>query len=1280
MSNEELIHKVVDEISFGLISPKDLRKQSVVEIQTPDTYDEDGTPITAGLMDGRLGTLEPRQRCKTCGNTAIRCPGHFGHIELAVPIVHIEFTKIIFDLLKCTCRSCGRILLSEEASKKAQGRIERFNELLGTIPDEVYKEITSEIKTKQCPYCASVQYKITFEKPTKFIEQTEAGSEPLTPSMIRERLERISDEDLEILGFNPKVARPEWMVLQVLPVPPVYVRPSITLESGIRSEDDLTHKLVDIIRINQRLKENMEAGAPTLIIQDLSELLQYHVTTYFNNEASGIPPARHRSGRALKTISQRLKGKEGRFRSNLSGKRVDFSARTVISPDPNLDINEVGVPQDIAMRLSVPEKVTAWNIEEMKKFVINGPENYPGALYIIRPDGKRIRLEFVVDRTKIADAVELGFVVERHLKNGDIAIFNRQPSLHRMSIMAHYVRVLPYKTFRLHLCVCPPYNADFDGDEMNLHVPQSEEARTESLLLMQVQDQILSPRFGGPIIGAIRDFITSAYYFTRKSNYLTSAQVNRLLTATGYYGPLPEPAINDPAPMWSGKQIFSLFLPKTLNYVLKANICQGCTKCEEEDCKHDAYVVVKNGQLVSGIIDRRSIGSEQSESLLHRIIKDYGTQAGRQFLNNITRLLKLFISMRGFSYTYDQLVLSPRAENRIKKTMERIQKKIDEHIQNYRDGTLPRLPGQTLEESFEIYVMHELATARDEAGKIADDDFTLENAGIVMTRTGARGSSLNIGQIAACVGQQSVRGKRILRGYAGRALPHFVEGDPSPRARGFVYNSYQSGLDAIEFFFHAMGGREGLVDTAVRTQQSGYMQRRLINALEHIRLEYDETVRDSAGDIIQFRYGEDGVDPAKSDHGKAVNVSRLIDQIKIGEEKGGTPATPEFIKEQLKDVQEQLTPILMDQLKTNLSKNKLSKKGVEKATTQTAEQYKRALMEPGEAVGIVAAQSIGEPGTQMTLRTFHYAGVKEQNVTLGLPRLIEIVDARRIPSTPIMTIYLIGEHAKSKEGAVKVARDLIYTSLENLASIIYEDPVKEEIVVELTKSMMDDRAITMDDLKERLEAQLQNATVNVLDDRVEIKPKKAEALKRMLGKIPGLHVKGVPDIKRVLVTEESGEWVIRTDGSNLSKVLEITGVDTSRTSTNNIHEIAKTLGIEASRNALVNEAKGVLEDQGLDVDVRHVMLVADMMTTTGDVQQIGRHGISGKKASVLARAAFEITVPNIVEAAVKGESDPLAGVTENVIVGQSIPIGTGLVELYMSTFEKQEKEGGKTET
>jgi DNA-directed RNA polymerase subunit A" len=305
----------------------------------------------------------------------------------------------------------------------------------------------------------------------------------------------------------------------------------------------------------------------------------------------------------------------------------------------------------------------------------------------------------------------------------------------------------------------------------------------------------------------------------------------------------------------------------------------------------------------------------------------------------------------------------------------------------------------------------------------------------------------------------------------------------------------------------------------------------------------------------------------------------------------------------------------------------------------------------------------------MTLRTFHYAGVREQNVTLGLPRLIEIVDARRIPSTPIMKIYLTEENRKSREAAVKLAREIVYTTMENLAEAVYIDPLHDEIIIEPDKTMMEDREVTMQEMKDKL--QIPNCTIKTKGNTIHIQPKKVEAIRKMLGKISVFHIKGVPGIKRVLVTEEHGEWVINTDGSNLPKVLEIPGVDSSRTTTNNVHEIAKTIGIEAARNALVNEAKGVLEEQGLDVDTRHVMLVADMMTSTGEVQQIGRHGISGKKSSVLARAAFEITVPNIVEAAVKGESDPLAGVTENVIVGQSIPIGTGLVELFMSTVEKK---------
>jgi DNA-directed RNA polymerase subunit A' len=1265
-AGEETIHKIVDQIYFGVMSPQDIRRLSVAEIQTADTYDEDGAPITSGLMDGRLGTLEPRQRCRTCGNTAIRCPGHFGHIELAAPIIHVEFTKIVQDLLNSTCRNCGRIMLSEQRIAKLRLKIDKTRKLLGIVPDDLYKKVFHESKLKECPHCGSPQLKIEFTKPTTFHEIGEEGASRLTPSMIRERLERISNEDLELFGFNPIVARPEWMILQVLPVPPVYVRPSITLESGIRSEDDLTHKLVDIIRINQRLKENMEAGAPTLIIQDLSELLQYHVTTYFNNEASGIPPARHRSGRALKTLSQRLKGKEGRFRSNLSGKRVDFSARTVISPDPNLDISEVGVPLDVAMRLSMPEKVTSWNIDEMRQFVINGPEKYPGALYIVRPDGKRIRLEFVTDREKIAEGIEPMFVVERHLKDGDVAIFNRQPSLHRMSIMAHYVKVLPYKTFRLHLTVCPPYNADFDGDEMNLHIPQSEEAQTEARLLMQVQDQILSPRFGGPIIGAKTDFITAAYLLTRKSTLLNREDLCKMILAAGYEGETPEPEVKKPEPLWTGKQIVSLFIPKDLNYAFKAATCVACAKCLREECEHDAYVVIKDGILRTGVMDRAAIGAEQSESLLHRIIKDYGSARGREFLNHLCRLLNMFMTMRGFTYSYDEMELPPAAQKRIGQIITDSEEAINRLIKQYKDRTLSRLPGQTLADSFEIYVMNELAEARDKAGRTAENAFGPNNSGLIMTQTGARGSSLNIGQMTAVVGQQSVRGKRIMRGYLERALPHFKLGDPSPKARGFVDASYRQGLDPVEFFFHSMGGREGLVDTAVRTQQSGYMQRRLINALEHLRIEYDGTVRNSTGDIIQFRYGEDGVDPAKSDHGKAVNVARIAEQIRIMVEKGKA-APKEHIKEAVDEAKDRLTPMLVDQLKSEMDKEELTRKGVEKAVELTQENYKKALVEPGEAVGIVAAQSIGEPGTQMTLRTFHYAGVREQNVTLGLPRLIEIVDARRMPSTPIMTVFLDKEHRESKNKATEVAREVISTTLQDITKAMYVAPELEEVVVQTDPTMMEDRGVTPKELEETM--RLPNATLRTKGDKLYLKPKKIDP-RKLLDKVTSHHVKGVPGIRRVLVTEEKGEWVIRTDGSNLPKVLEISGIDPMRTVTNHIHETAKTLGIEAARNVIIHEAMGVLEEQGLDVDIRHVMLVADIMTVTGDVRQIGRHGISGEKSSVLARAAFEITVPNIVEAAIKGESDPLKGVTENVIVGQSIPIGTGLVDLYMSTLAR----------
>ncbi|MCD6380724.1 MAG: DNA-directed RNA polymerase subunit A', partial [Candidatus Odinarchaeota archaeon] len=862
------------------LSPDEIRKMSVTQIITADTYDEDGLPISSGLMDPRLGTLEPGKRCKTCGNTVGECIGHFGHIELARPVIHASFAKNIYELLKATCRLCGRLLLPDDEIEKYKKRMKKYYEKWGKFNESLAKQVLkAAMKAKKCPHCGAPQYKIRFEKPTTFIEEGEEGSLRLTPYDIRERLEKITDDDCFVMGIDPKNARPEWMVLTVLPVPPIAVRPSITLETGLRSEDDLTHKLVDIIRINQRLRENIDAGAPQLIVEDLWELLQYHVTTYFDNEVAGIPPARHRSGRALRTLAQRLKGKEGRFRSNLSGKRVDFSARTVISPDPQLSINEVGVPEDIAKILTIPEKVTIWNIEEMKELILRGPDEHPGANYIIRPDGRRIDLRFVKDRKKIAESIEPGYIIERHLRDGDIALFNRQPSLHRMSIMAHEVRVLPYKTFRLNLSVCPPYNADFDGDEMNLHIPQSEEARAEARVLMLVQRQILSPRYGGPIIGAIQDHISAAYLLTRKETLLTREELISTLSACGYTGEIPEPKIKEPIPLWTGKQLFSLFLPKDFSMEFRAKICAHCEECDKENCPYDAYVVIKNGELITGVIDDNAFGAQQPESMFHRLIKEYGEDFAREFLDNVTKVLLTYISNKGFTIGIDDVELPKEARDDIDKILDLKNEEISELIETYKKGKLVRLPGRTLEETLELKIMEKLSEARDMAGKIAEKYLGLNNHAVIMAKTGARGKMLNLTQMAACIGQQSVRGKRLHRGYRDRPLPHFKRGDLSPEARGFVRSSFREGLSPTEFFFHAMGGREGLVDTAVRTSSSGYMQRRLINALQDVKVEYDGTVRDSSSKIIQFIYGEDGVDPSKSYHGRTVDVSAVIDHV-----------------------------------------------------------------------------------------------------------------------------------------------------------------------------------------------------------------------------------------------------------------------------------------------------------------------------------------------------------------------------------------------------------------
>jgi DNA-directed RNA polymerase subunit A' len=686
------------------------------------------------------------------------------------------------------------------------------------------------------------QKEIKFERPTSFYEDERV----ILPTEIRDRLAKISDDDLRDLGFDPEYSRPEWAVLTVLPVPPVNVRPSITLESGERSEDNLTHKLVEVLRINQRLESNINAGAPQLIVEDLWELLQYHVTTYFNNESPNIPPARHRSGMPLKTLAQRLKGKEGRFRYNLSGKRVNFSARTVVSPDGCISINEVGVPEYIAEELTVPIKVTDWNLEECKK-LINSNEK-PMAVYVTSPNGRRRKIT-ETNKEEILNELTAGWIVERQMKDGDIVLFNRYPSLHRMSIMAHRVRILPGKTFRVPPSVTTPYNADFDGDEMNIHVPQREEARAEAEELMLVEKQIISPRHGHAIIAPTEDHITGAYMLTLDETVFTKEQAADLLASVGIYE-LPKPDEKD---KYSGRLILSQLLPKGFNLRIESKIGKkGSSK---------SIVEIKDGVMKSGYFEKKSLNA-----VIEAITLEYGNETARKFIDGIGRIAGEVITRKGMTVSMKDYTISEKGKKKIEEIVENAEKQVNVYIMQYENKTLEREPGKTLKETLESKSVNTLGDIRSDVAKVLEEDLGQENKAIVIAKIGARGSIINVTQMSGAIAQQVVREKRLHRGYRYRTLSHFKRKDLSAIARGFIRSNFIKGLNPIEYYFQSMSARESIVNTAIRTARSGYMQRRMINALQDLVVREDLTVRDGSGKIVEILYGADGKDTMKIKH------------------------------------------------------------------------------------------------------------------------------------------------------------------------------------------------------------------------------------------------------------------------------------------------------------------------------------------------------------------------------------------------------------------------------
>jgi len=1445
--------KKVKSVQFGIFSPEEVKAMSVCHIESDRTF-ENGRPVPNGLMDPRLGSIDRMWKCSTCGMDYTECPGHFGHLELAKPMYHVSFLDTVVKTLRCVCFSCSVILGNDpidETGAPTQDRRRIDQATRKKNPSHRLRAVMAIAKTKTtCQSCSAAQP--SFKKDglmiqAEFKEATDEHERKLEVSAERAHkiLKGVSAEDCVKLGFNPQHTRPDWMLVTVVPIPPPQVRPSIQVDAG-RGEDDLTVKLMDIVRANRALREHERNGAPNHIQLQLARLLQYHLATFVTNTMPGVQPATTRSGRPLKSVSQRLKGKEGRLRGNLMGKRVDFSARTVITPDPNLAIDEVGVPRSIARNLTYPEIVTPFNKDKLQELVNNGPIDLPGARYIIRSDGLRLDLR----QQHAQRHLQYGYKVERHIQDGDIVMFNRQPSLHKMSIMCHRVKILPYSTFRMNLSVTSPYNADFDGDEMNLHVMQSMETRAEAAEIMAVPRCIVSPQGNKPVMGIVQDTLLGSRGFTRRDTFIEKdLAMNLVMHLDSFDGDLPVPAILKPRPLWTGKQIQSLFLPNVNLY--RFSMAHPDDE-DDELSPGDTRVIIEAGELLAGMLDKKSLGTSAG-SLIHIIFNEYGPRGARAFIGAHQRVVNHWIVNRSYSIGIGDTIADTATMNGIVETIDASKREVKALVERAQNNKLECQPGRTMLESFENNVNQVLNKARDTAGTRAQRSLKESNNVKNMVTTGSKGSFINISQMIACVGQQNVEGKRIPYGFLNRTLPHFTKDDYGPESRGFVENSYLRGLTPQEFFFHAMGGREGLIDTAVKTSETGYIQRRLVKAMEDVSVKYDGTVRNSLGEVLQFLYGEDGMDAVclenqnighigldvkklqtqyahnfdspyygreqERPHGRLWLATDVSEQLRLDADakqelteeynqllrdrevltdsrlgpfsKGkAAPPVPVNIGRLIKNAQKtfkidpakpsELQPVevvrkikdlitklevvkgedglskeaqlnstynFFSLLRSTLSSKKvlhdhrLSPQAFDWLLGEIQDRFLQHRVQPGEMVGALAAQSIGEPATQMTLNTFHYAGVSSKNVTLGVPRLKEIINVSKRPKTPSLTVFLKPKYQHDSEAAKLVQSTLEHTTLHNVTQLteIWYDPIQqpeaekatvveedEDFVrsyyempdedidlsrvspwllrIELDREAMSDKNLSMEDIATRISAEYGTDELHVIcnDDNAdklvlrvrlmndsakddaggEEEPDHVFLKKIEQSMLMEMTLRGVEGIRRVFMREPKrelvdpatgalkmvSEWVLDTEGVNLSAVMcADKRIDHTRCTSNDIVEIIRILGVEAVRQALLSELRSVIEFDGSYVNYRHLAILCDVMTYRGHLLAVTRHGINRVESGALMRCSFEETVDVLMEAAIYSEKDGVRGVSENIILGQLAPIGTGEFELYLNT-------------
>ena len=1423
----------VEKIQFSILNASQIKNTAVCKVYNTfsDTKNLEGT-----LSDPRMGTIDNRKKCISCENEYKNCPGHHGYLELAEPMFNIIYMKILIKVLNSVCYHCSSVILPLEEEKRKL--LLDLNKKLSNKA-KLLQIVKSCASIKSCYKCKASTVKYTKNK-TSFVlidrsfkekekekdKDKQAITKSVTAKDVLEILTRITDADSAIIGLNPEYSRPENMILTILLIPPPCMRPSVKTDNGKTSEDDLTHKYNDIIKCNNDLynaiasdSSNRDSNSD---ISKKSKLLQYHIITLIDNNISKIPKATHKNGgRPMKSLRERVAGKDGRFRNSLMGKRVDKSGRSVITPDPTLSIDEVGVPEEIANNLTYPDIVNSHNIKFLTALIRSNK-----AKSILRlGESNRINLTLDnIDKNKIV--LHYGDKVYRHLLDGDWVLFNRQPSLHKMSMMGHRVRVMKGRTYRINANVTNPYNADFDGDEMNMHTPQSIETVCELKFLASVENQIVSPQSSKPVISPVQDSLLGAYLLSKQETvpyYYYYSIISKLYNYDDYYVQTYIDYVLNSAKIsseYNTEEDINDYLYNYVNipvkYILSGIMPPINYLNENDDGKGNkkVYLRIENGQIIEGNFSNKSLGSSKG-SLIHIIFLDCGPKTAMDFINNIGIIAINYLKIIGFSCGYRDIVISNELHNRINNSIDDLLNNCNEFIRKVKICYKSYDENKHVKEDYAIYqdetiyvneLLKRLLKGRSEIEKyvvnnIKENNNIVQNGIYTMVECGSKGKLNNIAQIVALLSQQEVDGTWIENEFNRRTLPHFPKDDISPVAHGYVRNSFSSGLTPTEYYFHAGSGREGVINKTIKTADTGYVQRKFIKALEDLHCCEDGTIRNANDIIIQYCFGVDGCDPVYHelqdipyvnwntahlfmecgyDELNEINILRSVTNIQSKDNtslrnlldneylqieniykyvksinrpynisKSLCPVnfermietyrskfnitddtisdlSPEYVISEVNNklinnfrvckdmyVNSHVTRIMKLLTRIHLcTKNIILRKRFTKASFDSLiydiySKFIISIMTPGENIGTITAQSLGEPTTQLSLDSFHNIGFDSDGPKGGLQRLVECINISTSIKNPMMIIYL-------KDGLSDKA---IKTISQNIRYVIFKDIISNVKLLKTDNSNEVILDIKYDQLKV-IEHRLTLSTLMKLYNKLNADKKaylldkdinsihfeeinddnflngikfkivgvsELNELRDTVNSIMAYSIKGVPNVSQsdeltvnipLYIDDElvnpdkldknmsdnmsfinkTKVKKIRTIGNNLPFISTINGIDMTKTISNDIWEMYVLFGVEVARNCIMNEVNGIFSDS---LNPVHTALLADTMTNEGILVSIDRHGANKTESGPLGRATFEETMIQLTNASIYSDCDNIKGVSANVMFGQNFKSGTG---------------------